>query len=181
MINMGTDVSKTAQDTKDTTDAKSTSDTSTVDAEKKAIEEGTKEDVTGLKKALASERKRADTAEKVMREAELSKLPELERFKSQVDELSKENEKLKIDNLRRQIAMELGLPWKIGKRLEGETEEEMRTDGADLLKEYKIDDPKLIRDDKNKRTPTNDAKKSGSSTKMSMNELLRAAAGRTPS
>lgn len=179
---MGTDTPTNAQDAKETAKTSSNEDSTKETTVEKEPGEGTKEDVTGLKKALKAERERADKFEKAQRDAELSKLPEIERYKSQVDELTKENQRLVTDNLRRQVAMELGLPWKIGKRLEGETEEEMRSDGADLLKEYKIDDNKLIRDDKtNKRVPTNDAKKSGGSAKLSMNELLRAAAGRTPS
>lgn len=137
-----------------------------------------KEDVSGLKKALQATRKERDDLLKAQRDAELAKLPELERAKSLVDELTKENEKLKTDNMRRQVAMELGLPWKIGKRLEGDTEDDMRADGADLLKEYKADNPQVVKDDKVNKRPTNDAKKSGAASGHSMNDLLRAAAGR---
>ncbi len=136
------------------------------------------DDSSALKKALQAERKRADAAEKTLRDGELAKLPELERAKSVAEELTKENERLTKENMRLTIAMDLGLPWKLGKRLSGDTEEEMRADGADLLKDYKVDDSKRVPDDKANKRPPNDAKKQGGSAKPDMNALLRAAAGR---
>lgn len=137
------------------------------------------DDVTGLKKALAAERKLREGFEKEKREAELSKLPELEQAKTKLADLEKENETLKTDNMRRQVAMELGLPWRLAKRIAGDTEQEMRDDGADLLKSFKGDEEKNSKDDpKNKRTPTNDAKKSGGSGGPGMNDILKALARR---
>jgi hypothetical protein len=62
--------------------------------------------------------------------------------------------------------------------LEGDTEEEMRSDAADLLKDYKASSNE---DPKDRKRPANDAGKSGGSaagTAVDMNRLLRAAAGK---
>lgn len=157
-------------------DAKGKGGTSS-DADKAAADKVA--DESNLKKALQAERKRADAAEKTLRDGELAKLPELERYKTLADTLSKENAELKTDNLRRQVAMELGLPWKIGKRLSGETLEEMRDDGADLAKDYKADTKTTIPDDQKNKAKTNDTNKSGGSVGPSINDKLRALAGRT--
>lgn len=133
----------------------------------------TNEDTTGLKKALNETRKERDALLKAQRDAELAKLPELERAKTQVDELTKENEKLSIENRRYKVAMKLGLPWSIGKRLTGDTDEEMEADGAELAKTYNGDSKKVIDDPKNKRPP-NDAKKTGTAGQPGMNDILRA-------
>jgi hypothetical protein len=133
------------------------------------------EDTTGLKKALAETRKERDALLKAQRDAELAKLPELERAKAQVDELTKENEKLSIENRRYKVGMKLGLPWSLAKRLTGDTDEEMEADGADLVKEYKGDGKKVVDDPANKKkTPPNDAKRTGGSAGPGMNDILRA-------
>lgn len=141
-------------------------------------------DVTGLKSALQKERKRADAAEKAIRDGELAKLPELERLKTVADELTKQNEKLTIENMRMKIGMELNLKWNIAKRISGDTEAEMREDAADLLKSVKSDEDS---DDKTSKTKdrdaankakTNDGNKSGPASKPDMNALMRRAAGR---
>lgn len=131
------------------------------------------EDTSALKKALKAERERANALEKEKRDAELSKLPELERFKAEAEELRKDNEKLTLENTRMKIALDMGLSWKLAKRLSGETEDEMREDAADLLKDYKPAD-KLFRDDPKNKRPPNDAKKNGSSGGPQMNDVLRA-------
>jgi hypothetical protein len=175
----------TEGDTKDTTkddakDANAGSDatkaTDKTDVDKSKDKQT--DDLSGLKKALAAERKLREGLEKEKRDAELSKLPELEKAQTLVKDLTDQNEKLTKENLRLTVAMDLGLPWKIGKRLSGDTEEEMRADGADLLKDYKPDDTKVIKDDPKNKRPANDAKKTGGSGGPSMNDLLRAAAGR---
>jgi len=118
-------------------------------------------------------RKERDDMAKAQRDAELAKLPELERAQSEAIALKAENEKLATENMRYQVAMKLGLPWTIGKRLTGDTVEEMEADGAELAKSYKIDDKRLIDDTANKR-PRNDAKRDGGTGKPDMNALLRA-------
>jgi len=134
-------------------------------------------DDDGLKKALRAERVRADKAEKALREQELAKLPELERFKSENEALTKENEKLTRDNMRMKISLELKLPANLAKRLEGDTEEEMRADAADLLKDFKTEEN--ANDKIEKKRPPNDAAKTGKSgTTHDMNTLIRIAAGR---
>src|SRR5690349_8373951 len=136
------------------------------------------EDVSGLKKALKAERERADKLEKAQRDAELAKLPELERAQAEVKQLTDENEKLKTENMRQKIALSEGLPWSLAKRLSGETEDEMRADAADLLKDYKPAEKQIIKDDPKNKKPTNDAKKSGTAGGPGMNDILRALAGR---
>lgn len=178
--------SKTTDETKTSTDAKTTDtsskDTGKDDAKDKA---GTASDADkpkdddGLKKALAATRKERDDLAKKIRDGELAKLPELERYKTLADTLEKENKELKTDNMRRQVAMELGLPWKIGKRLTGETVEEMREDGSDLAKDYKAEGKTTIPDDKTNKKTTNDTKAKGSTVGPTINDKLRALAGRS--
>lgn len=133
------------------------------------------DDTSGLKKALAETRKERDALLKAQRDAELAKLPELERAKAQVDELTKENEKLSIENRRYKVGMKLGLPWSLAKRLSGDTDEEMEADGAELVKSYKGDDKKVVDDPANKKkTPPNDARRGGGSGGPGMNDILRA-------
>lgn len=133
------------------------------------------EDVTGLKKALQATRKERDDLLKAQRDAELAKLPELDKAKAMVDELTKENEKLNLENRRYKVGMKLGLPWSLAKRLTGETDEEMEADGAELVKSYNIDDSKkVVKDDKANKRPPNDAKKDGGTGKPGMNDILRA-------
>ncbi len=159
--------------TKDTksTDANGTGGTGS-DADKKTDDAS---DTTGLKKALAATRKERDDLVKQMRDAELAKLPELERAQTQARELTDTNAKLMQENMRMKVALDLGLTWTLAKRLSGETEEEMRADGAELLKHFKGEDGKSTKDDpKNKVKTTNDAKKTGSTGGPGMNEILRA-------
>lgn len=133
------------------------------------------EDTTGLKKALQATRKERDELAKQMRDAELAKLPELERAQTTARELTDTNAKLMQENMRMKVALDLGLTWTLAKRLTGDSEDEMRADGAELLKQFKGDDGKSTKDDpKNKVKTTNDAKKTGSTGGPGMNEILRA-------
>lgn len=190
----GTDSTDSSTDSK-STDSTSTDDTKTTtgsvtvkvdakdgagksgEAEKKTAAPG--EDTAGLKSALQKERKTREALEKQIRDGELAKLPELERYKSLSDELTKENEKLKTENMQRRVAMELGLNWTIGKRITGETEDEMRADGAELLTQFKQDQKEKAKEDPKNKARTNDAHKTGSVGKPGMNEALRALAGRS--
>lgn len=186
---MGSDSTNDADDkTKDdaTKDANAGSG-SDKDAEghdgKDSKDDKSKEDPTaGLKSALQKERAERAKLEKTLREAELAKLPELERFKTENAQLAKENETLKTTNMRQQIALELELPWRLAKRISGDTEDEMRSDAADLLKDFKRDesgkDDSADKDKTNKKPPTNDGRKSGGTGAKDMNFLLRRAAGR---
>jgi hypothetical protein len=181
-----TDTSKTTDSAK-TDDAKTTTGSATTDkdgakdgagkssdADKKTTGD---DDSAGLKSALQKERKQREALEKQIRDGELAKLPELERYKTLSDELTKENDKLKTENLQRRVAMELGLNWTIGKRITGDNEEEMRADGSELLKQFKQDEQGKTKDDPKNKT-TNDARKTGAVGGPSMNDKLRALAGR---
>ncbi len=174
-----------------TTDDKTTTDgagSAKVDDKAAGTPTGTdtdKTDDSGLKKALAAERKLRESAEKALREQELAKLPELERFKSESERLAKENEKLTLENTKMRIGLELGLKWSVAKRITGDTEAEMRSDAADLLKDIRVDDDDKSKDNKSKdkdavnKAKTNDGGKTGPAGKPDMNELFRRAAGRT--
>ncbi len=142
---------------------------------------GKDDDTAGLKKALKAERQRADALEKEKRDAELSRLPELEQAKARLTELEAENAKLKTEVMRRQIGMELGLPWNLARRIQGDDEDAMRDDAKDLLKTYKStadDNGKQQKEDKDNKRPPNDAKRNGPAGKLGMNELFRIAAGK---
>lgn len=136
------------------------------------------DDHIGLKKALQAERKQREQLEKQIRDGELAKLPELERAQAVAQELTQENERLKLENTRQKVALDMGLPWKLAKRLSGETEDEMRQDAADLLKDYKPAGEQVVKDDPKNKKPPNDAKKTGSSGGPDMNQILRALAGK---
>lgn len=137
------------------------------------------DDASGLKAALASERaarQRAEKAEKQLRDAELAKLPELDRLKTSTETLTKENDKLSKENTRLKLALEMDLPWSLARRIDGDDEAEMRTDAAALLKDFK---GKESTDPKDTKRPKNDAgKSSASSGGLTMNQLMRAAAGK---
>lgn len=140
-----------------------------------------------LKKDLVAERKRRQEVEKALKDKDLAGMEEGERLKAEhadsktaVGILQKENADLKQELLKRDIAMELELPLRVAKRLQGETEEEMRADAQEFLKDLKFESKDDTSEDKGKKRPPNDAKKgAGSDTgKPSMNELLRIAAGK---
>lgn len=152
----------------------SDSQKTTADTDTEAAKPKDDNDVSGLKKALQAERKRANDLEKAQRDAEISKLPELEQAKARSMELEAENAKLKTEVMRRQVAMELGLPWSLGKRLTGDTEDEMRADGTELVKSYKVPDKQVIKDDSANKRPPNDAKRNGPAGQPGMNDILRA-------
>jgi hypothetical protein len=173
--NTGPDTSKDAEkDTSTNADPKAGSEKDGVKDDGKSNGKND-DDLSGLKKALAAERKQREALEKAARDAELAKLPELERYQKENLALVDENTKLKTENMQRATAMKLGLPWAIGKRLTGETPEEMEADGLELAKSYKVDDKKLIDDkDKDNKKLPNDAKRNGGTGKPDMNAILRA-------
>lgn len=181
----GTDTSKTTDSAKtDDTSKATVSVTVKDDAKDAAGKSGSADkkstgddDAAGLKSALQKERKTREALEKQIRDGELAKLPELERYKTLSDELGKEVEKLKTENMQRRVAMELGLNWTIGKRITGDSEDEMRADGAELLKQFKQDQDQKTKDDPKNKT-TNDARKTGAVGGPTMNDKLRALAGR---
>ncbi len=182
----GTETDPKNSTTTDTSNGAGSTKDDVKDAGKSTDTDGNKTDDSGLKSALQKERKRAEAAEKALREQELAKLPELERFKSESERLAKENEKLTLENTKMKIGLELGLKWSVAKRITGDTEAEMRSDAADLLKEIRVDDDdkstggKSTRDkDAVNKAKTNDGKSNGPAGKPDMNELFRRAAGRT--
>jgi hypothetical protein len=137
-----------------------------------------KPDNDGLKKALQAERRARQQAERALKQKELEALPELEQLRTKAADLEKENAKLARENLQYKVGYKAKLPEHLWKKLDGETEEEMAADAAEMAKHFKTDDIK--KDDG--RKPPNDGRKNGKtpSTGTDVNALLRAAAGITP-
>lgn len=138
-------------------------------------------DIDALKKANDKERALREKAEKQIKDAELAKLPEIEQLKTFNTELAAENAKLVKENLQFKVGADLKLPTRFWKKLDGDTEAEMRADAAELLKDIKtdavVDDIPKGKND-GRKPLTNDGKKQGQSGKADMNTLLRAAMGR---
>lgn len=178
-----------AGDNSDTTDAgkevkagddTKAKDTGTKDGESPSADGKAKDadEHIGLKKALQAERKEKEALAKQIRDGELAKLPELEKAQTIATQLTAENEKLTLENTRMKVALDMGLTWKLAKRLTGDTEDEMRSDAADLLKDYKPAGEQVVKDDPKNKKPPNDAKKTGTSGGPDMNQILRALAGK---
>lgn len=91
------------------------------------------------KRAIAAERKRAETAEKSLKalQEELQKradaeLTELERFKRENDELRNTNSTTALEATRYRVALEKGIPVDLAARLQGANYDEIAAD-ADTL------------------------------------------------
>lgn len=138
----------------------------------------TEESYNQLMKDLEESKAGYASLEEEKRNAELSKLPELERYKTMSEALEKENKELREDNMRRQVAMEMDLPWGLAKRLTGTKLEEMRADAAELTKDYAPARKRIIPPDDKNNARTNDQGKGGGTGKPGMNDALRALAGR---
>lgn len=161
-------------DVKDTGTGESASDSSS----KVETDKPKEDDTAALKKALTKERQRAEKAEKAIKDAELAKMPEIDQLKTQVSDLTEANRKLARENLQYKVGSDEKLPSRFWKKIDGETEEEMRADAAAMLKDLKLDDLTPDKDKKDgRKQTTNDGRKAGGTGKADMNSLLRAAAG----
>lgn len=113
-----------------------------------------------IKDRIARERKKSsETSAEFQRELEKSKslIAELNAKVSEFDSIAKENEELKasvrkheIDSAKTKISLELGIPVEMASRIQGETEEDIRTDAEILLKSM----PKIQKSAPQKSTST---------------------------
>ena len=99
-----------------------------------AATEGTSpEEVARIRAALAKANKEAERLRLKEKEREDAQLSEIEKAKRDADEAKIELEKLRSAKVRADIALELGLPAKWVGRLQGDTEDELRADAAEIL------------------------------------------------
>lgn len=99
-----------------------------------AATEGTSpEEVARIRAALAKANKEAERLRLKEKEREDAQLSEIEKAKRDADEAKIELEKLRSAKTRADIALELGLPAKWVGRLQGDTEDELRADAAEIL------------------------------------------------
>lgn len=139
-----------------------------------------KKELATLRTIVTKERKLASAAEKKAREKEREALPELQRYKMELEELARDKATSDLENRRLKIGVgELHLPLAIAERLRGDTDEEMRTDAEQLVKLYKPsgDDNKLRapRNDGRKPPPNDGAKLGDSTSTKDFDAALRAA------
>lgn len=83
--------------------------------------------------ALKNANKEAEKHRLKLKEVDDAKLSEIEKAKRDAEEASKELEKLRKDSLRQKVALNAGLPAKWVGRLQGDTEEELAADAAEIL------------------------------------------------
>jgi len=99
-----------------------------------AATEGTSpEEVARIRAALAKANKEAERLRLKEKEREDAQLSEIDKAKRDADEAKIELEKLRSAKVRADIALELGLPAKWVGRLQGDTEDELRADAAEIL------------------------------------------------
>ena len=91
------------------------------------------EEVARIRAALAKANKEAERLRLKEKEREDAQLSEVEKAKRDADEARIELEKLRSAKVRADIALELGLPAKWVGRLQGDTEDELRADAAEIL------------------------------------------------
>lgn len=92
------------------------------------------------KKAIAAERRRADTLEKELKALRLdaetranAELSELERFKKENEELRNSKTASELESIRYSVALEKGLPAALAARLQGTDRDSFSTDADNLL------------------------------------------------
>ena len=86
-----------------------------------------------LRAALAKANKDSERNRARLKELDDAKLSEIEKARRDADEAKIELEKLRSAKVRADIALELGLPAKWVGRLQGDTEDELRADAAEIL------------------------------------------------
>lgn len=95
-------------------------------ATQKALKEANRE--------AATRRKALDALEAEKQAAEDAKLTEAQKLQKQLADTTAELQRIKLDNMKRDIAAKTGLPMELAARLTGETEEELTADAQALLK-----------------------------------------------
>lgn len=86
-----------------------------------------------LRAALAKANKEAEKNRLRLKEVDDEKLSEVERAKRDAEEATRELDKLRKDSLRKTVALNAGLPAKWVSRLQGDSEEELAADAAEIL------------------------------------------------
>lgn len=91
---------------------------------------------TALKKAnseAAKYRKTADEATAAQKAKEEAELSEMEKLRKQLAKAQAETESLRLNQLKAQVAAEMGLPPALAARLQGNDEDELKADAKSLL------------------------------------------------
>jgi hypothetical protein len=124
-----TTTTETAEEATEATEAANESTTT----ETTATEGVSPEEVARIRAALAKANKEAERLRLKEKEREDAQLSEIDKAKRDADEARSELEKLRSAKVRADIALELGLPAKWVGRLQGDTEDELRADAAEIL------------------------------------------------
>jgi hypothetical protein len=124
-----TTTTETVEEATEATEAANESTTT----ETAATESTSSEEVARIRAALAKANKEAERLRLKEKEREDAQLSEIEKAKRDADEAKIELEKLRSAKVRADIALELGLPAKWVGRLQGDTEDELRADAAEIL------------------------------------------------
>lgn len=86
-----------------------------------------------VRKALREANKEAETLRLKLKEIEDKDKTELQRLIERVETAEKERDALRLDTMRANVALTVGLPATLAGRLQGSTVEEMRADAEQLL------------------------------------------------
>lgn len=86
-----------------------------------------------LRAALKSANKEAEKHRLKLKEADDAKLSEVEKAKRDAEEATRELNNLRRDSMRQKVALNAGLPAKWVTRLQGDSEEELAADAAEIL------------------------------------------------
>lgn len=85
-----------------------------------------------IEKQAKRDAKELERLRKAEEERKLAEMSEIDRLKAERDDLAAKYEATRIENLKRQIAAEVGLPEALTMRIAGTTEEELRADAQTL-------------------------------------------------
>lgn len=86
-----------------------------------------------LRAALKSANKEAEKNRLKLKEVDDAKLSEVEKAKRDAEDATRKLDKLRRDSLRQKVALDAGLPAKWVGRLQGDSEEELVADAAEIL------------------------------------------------
>lgn len=86
-----------------------------------------------LRVALKNANKEAEKNRLKLKEVDDAKLSEVEKAKRDAEEATRELAKLRRDSVRQKVALDAGLPAKWVGRLQGDSEEELAADAAEIL------------------------------------------------
>lgn len=92
-----------------------------------------KAELDRLRAALAKANKEAEKNRLRLKEVDDAKLSEIEKAQRDAKEAAQELTNLRRDSLRQKVALDAGLPAKWVGRLQGDSEEELAADAAEIL------------------------------------------------